>query len=597
LRRSPRAGPPRRPGARGSTGGGHSAGAGGRSGPRLAGARPRRARPGARDRAALRAGPGHGLVPHRRRALTLENLGRIATEPYFANYSPLHLLSYALDWRLAGDDPRAFHLSSNLWGGLCAAWVYGLAFYLFRRRPLAWAAGLLFALHPAHVEAIAWISSRKDLVATFLAVPCLIAWLEGRRRSSRAWYAAALVLYTLALAGKMSVVVLPAVFLLFDLLVERRRGLALVLDKLPFAVPALWFALRVMDAQPPPFRAFDLAGLSGVLAQLAWLLTGFGRQVIFRTAPLPHAGWIAVAAVLLLAPLPFLRRVPAILVALYYSTLVLLVPSQVLRFAYPVSDRYLFLPSVPFALLAAAVLFGARRPFAGARRAAGVAGLVVLAGAWAWRAEGYVHEWADPRSVWYAAVRKVDDVYAHQFLGEHDQVAAERILNALRSGGRIEARDAALLEKLGFGADAAARLEAEWARDLPRRPLTDLVIGGLLDRAWTELEAAAAFPEDRVNPELFYNRAMNLQLRGEDARAMQAFERAWQEASRHDQDRIRLPYEALSSYGMAVSAERLGDPAAALRWMRRALAERTQAGGDTRAWAAGVERLRALVGE
>src|SRR5689334_5187310 len=51
------------------------------------------------------------------RGFTFENLRHIFTTPYFANYSPLHLFSYLLDYVFAGLNPFAFHLSSNLWGG------------------------------------------------------------------------------------------------------------------------------------------------------------------------------------------------------------------------------------------------------------------------------------------------------------------------------------------------------------------------------------------------------------------------------------------------------------------------------------------------
>src|SRR3954469_16917087 len=49
------------------------------------------------------------------RGLTFENLRHIFTTPYFANYSPLHLFSYLLDYVLAGLNAFAFHLSSNVW--------------------------------------------------------------------------------------------------------------------------------------------------------------------------------------------------------------------------------------------------------------------------------------------------------------------------------------------------------------------------------------------------------------------------------------------------------------------------------------------------
>src|ERR1700757_118113 len=71
------------------------------------------------------------------RSVSFENLRHILTTPYFANYSPLHLLSYTLDYVFAGPNALAFHLSSNFWGGLVAGFVFLLALALTGSRLVA----------------------------------------------------------------------------------------------------------------------------------------------------------------------------------------------------------------------------------------------------------------------------------------------------------------------------------------------------------------------------------------------------------------------------------------------------------------------------
>jgi hypothetical protein len=550
-------------------------------------------------------------VPHNAQiqALTLDNVKQIATEPYFSNYSPVHLYSYMFDWALVGDDPRGFHLSSHIWAGLCAAWVYVLAWYLFKRRTVAWAAGLLFVVHPAHVEAVAWIASRKDLVSTFFALPCLIAYLEGRRRHSRAWYLASVGLFALAIAGKLSVVVLPGVFLLFDLLVERRRGWGLLLDKVPYGLVSIFFALRVMGAQPPPFRELDAIGLIAVLGEFLWLLTGFGEYVIFR--PDLGAGgvrwyelfWFALALLVVVSTVLDFRKSASREgsrweQALCLWILVALVPSQVLRFAYPVSDRYLFFPSVPLVLLLAWGVFSERLPVL--KRRLALLSLGVLFSCWAWNARTYLDEWCDPRSLWYGASQKVDDVFVHQYLGEHYQTSVERLLAELRAdaepGTGMSAESAALLTALGFDEGAQDIVHSEWSRPVSHRPMTDQICGQLLGLAWAELEAAAAGTADRVNAHLVYTRARNLQLRGDHVAALAEFERAWNEAQRHELALIRWPYQAVSSYGMAACLERNSDYEQALRLLLRARQEQGR-GGEPRLQTldADIERVRGLL--
>ena len=106
--------------------------------------------------------------------VTWEHIGQILSNPYYLNYSPLHLFSYMLDHAIAGLNPYAFHLSSNVWAGIVAAFVYLVALALTQHRLTAIAAAVLFVVHPVHVEAVAWISSRKDLVAA--AFVFLVFW-------------------------------------------------------------------------------------------------------------------------------------------------------------------------------------------------------------------------------------------------------------------------------------------------------------------------------------------------------------------------------------------------------------------------------------
>jgi len=69
---------------------------------------------------------------------------------------------------------HVFHLSSNLWAGVVAGFVYLVALAITQERRTAIVTALLFVVHPAHLEAVAWISSRKDLVAAAFVLPCFL---------------------------------------------------------------------------------------------------------------------------------------------------------------------------------------------------------------------------------------------------------------------------------------------------------------------------------------------------------------------------------------------------------------------------------------
>jgi hypothetical protein len=108
------------------------------------------------------------------RGLTLENLRFAFTKPYFSNYLPLHLVSYMVDYQLWGLNPFGFRLQSILLAGLNAALAFALTRRLFGSTALGALAALLYAVHPSHVEAVAWLSIRKDLLSTFFLLAVIL---------------------------------------------------------------------------------------------------------------------------------------------------------------------------------------------------------------------------------------------------------------------------------------------------------------------------------------------------------------------------------------------------------------------------------------
>ena len=209
--------------------------------------------------------------------VTWKHLAQILFNPYYLNYSPLHLLSYALDYAVSGLNAHAFHLSSNLWAGVVAGFVYLVALALTQERRTALVAALLFVVHPAHVEAVAWISSRKDLVAAAFVLPCVLAYLKYRQRGAIAWYIASLLLFLFALLGKLSVAAFPVVLVVLDLVLEKRPLSRSLIDKIPFLVLAALVAVAVQNAQPSTGLQSDLAMHAKAFVESLWLLTGLGN--------------------------------------------------------------------------------------------------------------------------------------------------------------------------------------------------------------------------------------------------------------------------------------------------------------------------------
>ena len=514
--------------------------------------------------------------------LTWEHLAQILSTPYYLNYSPLHLLSYTLDYVLGGLNPYSFHLSSNLWAGVVGGFVYLVAFALTQQRITAIAAALLFVVHPAHVEAVAWISNRKDLVAAAFLLLCVLAYLKYRQRRAIGWYIVSLLLFFFALLGKLSVAAFPAVLLVFDLVLEKRPLNRSISDKLPFLVLAALVAVSVQHAQPSTGLQFDLAVHAKAFVQSLWLLTGLGNYVIYRVPPASGDSLSQVLGLLILLGLFvllwLLRKDYPVLTVSTYWILFTYLPTQALPFSYPVTDRYLFLPSVGAAILIAWLLVKATGHLHRWKVFAVTTLVAAISFVWLTKTLGYLSEWRDPRSVWFAATRKSDDVHLYYELGwEYRERAA--------SFG-MHPRNAPLPP------EEAKRYAAAVWKDDPRLPqllaeLTDNQHGGPIEKAFKEyLLAKASENFDQavtkkgahILPDLFVSRGVCFLDKGDLQSAKKEFLSGVDEAA-------ALPYsegqqEALIAchYNLAVAEQGLGHSKEALSWVRLAEEEQDKLG-------------------
>ena len=154
------------------------------------------------------------------RSLDFPNLWAMFTRFYFANYAPVVLLSFALDYRVWGLQPFGYHLTSLLLHGLNVALAYAVARRLLGSRTGALVAALVFAVHPLQVEAVVWVAGRKTLLCGSFALLALLCYMRSSKLDGspkgRQLLVASWLLLGLALLCKASVVGMPAVFGVYD---------------------------------------------------------------------------------------------------------------------------------------------------------------------------------------------------------------------------------------------------------------------------------------------------------------------------------------------------------------------------------------------
>jgi tetratricopeptide (TPR) repeat protein len=160
--------------------------------------------------------------PHVRTGFSLGNIGWAFTSFETANWYPLTWLSLMLDCQMFGPRPGGHHAVSAI---LHAANAIVL-FIVLRRMTLArWrsaAVAALFAVHPLHVESVAWIAERKDVLSTFFFLLTLLAYQRYAARPGFGRWLLVFLGMALGLMAKAMLVTLPAVLLLLDFWPLRR---------------------------------------------------------------------------------------------------------------------------------------------------------------------------------------------------------------------------------------------------------------------------------------------------------------------------------------------------------------------------------------
>jgi tetratricopeptide (TPR) repeat protein len=158
-----------------------------------------------------------------------------------ANWFPVTRLSHMLDWQLFGARSGWDHLVNVLLHALAAIVLF---LFLDRATRARWPSALvalLFALHPLHVESVAWVSERKDVLSALFWFLALLAYVRYAESPSVRRYLAVTAWFVLGLMSKPMIVTLPLILLLLDFWPLRRPpGMALLREKIPlFALSAL----------------------------------------------------------------------------------------------------------------------------------------------------------------------------------------------------------------------------------------------------------------------------------------------------------------------------------------------------------------------
>jgi len=184
------------------------------------------------------------------RSFSFDNFWKIFSSFYMGNYHPLPLLSFAFDYSIFEMDPFGYHLHNLILHLVNVGLVYFFAWHILNKQTIpSLVIALLFGIHPMHVESVAWISERKDLLYTTWYLLGLIAYVFYIKTSQRKYILWTLIAFLLSLLSKAQAVTFPLILLLLDYFYSRKFTRLVILEKAPFFALALVFGLIAIYAQ------------------------------------------------------------------------------------------------------------------------------------------------------------------------------------------------------------------------------------------------------------------------------------------------------------------------------------------------------------
>lgn len=169
------------------------------------------------------------------------------------NYHPVTILSLAIDYKLSGYNPKIYHITNLLVHLLNTSLVFWFIYLLSDRKVLVAAVvAFFFGIHPMHVESVAWISERKDVLYTFFFMAALIGYykyVNAIGRNKMLLYIVIMILFLLSVLSKAMAVVLPLILVLIDYYKGRKFDKYVLLEKVPFFAVSLIFGVLASRIQ------------------------------------------------------------------------------------------------------------------------------------------------------------------------------------------------------------------------------------------------------------------------------------------------------------------------------------------------------------
>ena len=367
------------------------------------------------------------------------------------HYWPLVYTTFWLEHKLWGFDPTGYHIVNVLLhlGNTLLVW------HLLRRLavPGAWIVAAVFAVHPLHVESVAWIIERKDVLSGLFYLGAVLAYIRFVEQPNPRWYVWSLVLYVAGLLSKSIVVTLPAALLIWHWWKQGRVTSTDIMRLVPFFVVGLIITigdLSFYQSESPASLDYSLTERTLIASRALWFYAGkllwpaelaviYPRWDIRVGDPLAW-GYLITAVALVVALWHFRSRIGrgplagALFFAVTLSPILGFIDYGYMKYAF-VADRFQYLAGIgAMAVVIGAIAYGVGRlPGLWQKGALGIAAVtIVVLGLLTWR---QANIWKDEETLnRHIVALNPQARNAHRHLGKalYDQGRYEEALDPAR---------------------------------------------------------------------------------------------------------------------------------------------------------------------
>ncbi len=223
---------------------------------------------------------------------SVANLKAIFSQPIAGNYHPITMLSLFLNYQLSGADAFGYHLVNLLLHVLNVGLVFYFVWLLSKgKKWVAFVAAILFGIHPMHVESVAWIAERKDVLYAFFFLLGLISYLQYRVKREQGLYGWTFLWFLLSVLSKPAAVVFPVVLMLLDYWryqqsssdKKRWNWQKIITPKIPFFIVSLIMGIVTIYTQSP--KAIGAIDTFTFFQKIVYVSYGFVMYVVKALLP------------------------------------------------------------------------------------------------------------------------------------------------------------------------------------------------------------------------------------------------------------------------------------------------------------------------